>query len=117
MFPLLSILPRSCCFDVYSVFFFELAVVVVSEPVGVVIHGVDGSPSPEDQMMYAIILRVCRRYTTSWEYESTWSRVPWLGRAIITRVKTPQSQPFVCRGELLGCSEQLQSRLHSLSVI
>ena len=47
----------------------ELVVVVVSEAVGVAIHGVDGSPSLEDQMRYAILLRVCRRYTMSWEYE------------------------------------------------
>ena len=44
-----------------------LVVIVMSETVGVVIHGVGGSPSPEDQMRYAILLCVCRRYTTSWE--------------------------------------------------
>ena len=43
----------------------ELVVVVVSEAVGVVIHGVDGSPSSEDQMRYTILLHVCQRYITS----------------------------------------------------
>ena len=91
MFPILPVFPRSSCSIVCSVSFcVELVVVVVSEAVGVAIHGVDGSPSPEAQMRYVILLRVCRRYTTSWEYEFARSRVPWLRRANDNRAKTPQ---------------------------
>ena len=84
-----------------------LVVVVMSDAVGVIIYGVDGSPSPEDQMRYTILLHVCWRYTMSWEYASAWSWVPWLRRANSTRGKTPQSLQFVCRGELPDVSEKL----------
>ena len=43
----------------------EFVLVAVLEDVGVAIHGVDESSRPGDQMRYAILWRVCRRYTMS----------------------------------------------------
>ena len=67
----------------------ELVVSDVSEVVEVAIHGVDWSPSSEDQMMYAILLHICQRYSTSWEYKSARSQLLWLRRANNPRVKIP----------------------------
>ena len=68
-------------------------------------------------MRYASRLRVCRRRSTSWEYESFRSVWPWLSSAIDTRVKMPQSSPFRCVGECADLSEQLHSWSHSSGVV
>ena len=43
--------------------------------------------------------RVWRPWMIDCEYESCWSQVPLLRRAIDTRVKIPQSSELPCRGE------------------
>ena len=46
----------------------EFGLDFVLEAVRVVIHRVDGSSIPDDQMRYVILRRVCCWYTMSWEY-------------------------------------------------
>ena len=65
----------------------EFGLDVVLGVIGVAIHGVDGSSIPDDQMRYAILWRICRWYTMSWEYKSCRSLAPLLSRASDTRVK------------------------------
>ena len=72
------------------IFCVEFIVVAVLEAMGVTIHGVDGSSSPDDQMRYEILWRVCWRYRMSWEYVSCQSLAPLLRRASDTRVNIPQ---------------------------
>ena len=73
--------------------------VIASAAVGVAVHRVDGSSIPEEEMRYAIRRRVCRKSSTSWEYESHQSVVSSLSSAIETRVNILQLSPFCCSGE------------------
>ena len=52
---------------VSRLFCVEFFAVAVLEAVGVAIHDVDGSSSPDDQMSYTSLWRVCQRYTMSCE--------------------------------------------------
>ena len=78
--------PRAICCSLFFQFFLglvvvlvavrlfcvEFVVVLVSAAVGVAIHGVEGSLSPEAQRRCVSLLYVFQRSTTPWEYKSAW---------------------------------------------
>ena len=78
--------PRAICCSLFFQFFLgpvvvlvavrlfcvEFVAVLVSAAVGVAIHGVEGSLSPEAQRRCVSLLYVFQRSTTPWEYKSAW---------------------------------------------